>query len=87
IKQVAVQMVDAKGNPVYTEDANITCTVSGGELLGLEAGDNSDMGDYTDNVQRTFRGRLLAYVKKNQKAGPIKITFSTPGLKSVMINL
>ncbi|MCH5690876.1 DUF4982 domain-containing protein [Niabella sp. W65] len=64
VKQVAVQLVDAKGNPVYNINAELTCTVTGGTLLGLEAGDNSDMGDYTDNVQKTFRGRLLAYVKK-----------------------
>ncbi len=87
IKQVAVQIVDAKGNPVYMADANITCTVSGGELLGLEAGDNSDMGDYTDHVQKTFRGRLLAYVKKSQKSGPVKIVFTAPGLKSVTVTL
>jgi beta-galactosidase len=87
IKQVAVQIVDAKGNPVYTTNTDITCTVSGGQLLGLEAGDNSDMGDYTDNVQKTFRGRLLAYVKKNQKSGPVKIAFAAPGLKSVTVTL
>ncbi|WP_327138694.1 glycoside hydrolase family 2 TIM barrel-domain containing protein [Niabella yanshanensis] len=87
IKQVAVQMVDAKGNPVYTTNVDVTCSVSGGTLLGLEAGDNSDMGDYTDNVQKTFRGRLLAYVKKNQKPGPVKIVFTAPGLKSVTVTL
>lgn len=87
VKQVAVQLVDAKGNPVYTANADITCTVTGGTLLGLEAGDNSDMGDYTDNVQKTFRGRLLAYVKKNQKSGPVKIVFTSPKLKSVTIAL
>ena len=34
-----------------------------GHLLGLEGSDNSDMGDYTDNVQRAYQGRLLAYLR------------------------
>jgi len=88
VAQVAVQVVDKNGVPVTNADADITCTITGGgSLLGLEAGDNSDMGDYTDNKQKTFRGRLMSYIKKNGKAGTIKVTFNAPGLKGVMVTL
>lgn len=86
VAQVAVQLVDENGLPVTDTEANITCTVSaGGALLGLEAGDNLDMEDYSDNVQKTFRGRLMSYVKKNGKS--IKVTYSAPSVKPVTVVL
>ncbi|GAB3420915.1 glycoside hydrolase family 2 TIM barrel-domain containing protein [Niabella aquatica] len=88
VAQVAVQVIDKNGVPVTNTDAEITCTITGsGTLLGLEAGDNSDMGDYTDHKQKTFRGRLIAYVKKPGKAGAVKVTFSASGLKGVTVTL
>lgn len=88
VAQVAVQVVDAKGIPVTNAESEITCTITGnGTLLGLEAGDNRDMGDYTDNKQKTFRGRLMAYVKKNGKGGPVKVVLSAPKLKAVIVVL
>ncbi|MFT4093627.1 MAG: glycoside hydrolase family 2 TIM barrel-domain containing protein, partial [Niabella sp.] len=88
VQQVTIQLVDAKGVPVTNANVDITCSVAGnGKLLGLEAGDNKDMGDYTDAVQKTFRGRLIAYVKKTGKAGAVKVTFSASGLKGVTVVL
>lgn len=84
IAQVVVQVVDDKGIPVMLSDDEITCQVAGpGRLLGLEAGNNSDMGDYTDNIQRAFHGRLLAYVQATGETGTIRLRFSAPWLKSV----
>ncbi|MGJ7031726.1 sugar-binding domain-containing protein [Niabella hirudinis] len=88
IAQVAVQVTDKNGVPVVNTDQEITCTITGnGTLLGLEAGDNSDMGDYTDNQQKTFRGRLMAYVKKKGGKGSLKIVFNAPGLKEAAVVL
>ncbi|MCH5598873.1 sugar-binding domain-containing protein [Niabella ginsengisoli] len=88
IAQVAIQIVDAKGVPVTYTESEITCTISGNAtLLGLEAGDNRDMGDYTDNKQKTFRGGLMAYIKKNTKSGNMKIAFTSPKLKGISISL
>ena len=65
-------------------DNEITCQIAGpARLLGLEASDNSDMGDYTDNRQRTFHGRLLAYIQATGQQGEIKVRFTSPWLKSV----
>jgi hypothetical protein len=88
VAQVAIQITDAQGVAVTNADAEITCTLSGkGTLLGLEAGDNRDMGNYTDNRQKTFRGRLIAYIKKNGKSGDVKVVFTAPQLKAVSIVL
>ena len=88
IVQVALQIVDDKGVPVVNADTGVTCVIRGNAaLLGLEAGNNSDMGDYTDSQQKTFRGRLMAYIKKNRKGGPVTIRFTAPQLKGVTVVL
>jgi hypothetical protein len=84
LAQIEVQVVDENGVPVQVADNEITCIVHGqGKLLGLEAANLRDMGSYTDNVQRTFHGKLLAYVQATGEAGEITVRFTSPLLKSV----
>lgn len=82
LAQITVQVVDENGVPVMLSDDEITCTIEGpARLLGLEASNNSDMGDYTDNVQRTYHGRLLAYIQTTGQAGTVNLKFTSPWLK------
>ncbi|WP_269226616.1 sugar-binding domain-containing protein [Flavobacterium eburneipallidum] len=86
VAKVIVQVVDEKGLPVMLSDNEVTCTVSGsGTLLGLEAGNNEDMGDYTDNVQRVFHGHLVAYVQSKGNNEPITVKFTANWLKSTEV--
>jgi hypothetical protein len=88
LAHVVIQVVDEKGVPVMLADDEVKCTIEGpAKLLGLEAGNNSDMGNYRDNVQRVFHGRLLAYIQTTGEAGNVKITFSSPWLKPIEVNL
>ncbi len=65
IAHVTIEVLDENGIPVKLADNEITVKVKGGgELLALESGDNSDMGNFRDNRQRVFRGRLLAYIRR-----------------------
>lgn len=60
---------------VKLADNNITCIVDGpSRLLGLEGADNTDTGDYRDNRQRVYNGRLLAYIQTTGEAGGINVT-------------
>lgn len=82
IAHVVVEVIDDNGNVCRPADNMIKCTVEGpGELLGLESGDNTDMGDWTDNTQRAYRGRLLAYVRSTGGEGKITVRFSSPLLQ------
>ena len=84
VAQVLLQVVDENGVPVMLSDNEVTCTVSGpGKLLGLEAGNNSDMTDYTDNVQRVLHGHILAYIEATGTAGTVTVKFTSPWLKPV----
>ena len=88
IAQIMVEVVDKDGLPVMLSDNEVTCKISGpATLLGLEAGNNSDMTDYTDNVQRAFNGHILAYVQATGEGGPVTITFSSPWLQPVTVTV
>lgn len=88
LAEVILQVVDQNGVPVLISDNEVTCHVAGpGRLLGLEASNNSDMGDYTDNVQRVFHGHLLAYIQATGANGEINIKFSSPWLKGAQTKI
>ncbi len=88
VAQIILQVVDEDGNPVYISDDEITCNIEGPmKLLGLESGNNSDMGNYNDNRQRAFHGHLIAYVQATGQDGTAKIKFSAPWLKGTTVEL
>lgn len=88
LSQIVVQVVDEKGVPVMSSDDELTCTIDGpAALLGLEASNNSDMGDYSDNVQRVFHGRLIAYVQARGQEGAVTVRFRAPWLKDGVVAL
>jgi hypothetical protein len=82
VAQIVIRIEDENGIPVVTANDEITCRIIGpARLLGLEAGNQQDMGDYTDNRQNVYRGRLLAYIQATGDEGEIRIQFSSPWLK------
>lgn len=88
IAHITVEVVDEKGTVVKLGDNNITCHIEGpAKLLGLENSDNSDMGDYTDNRQRVYHGRLLAYIQTTGEKGEIRVKFTSPLLKGTEVTL
>lgn len=84
LAQIIIQVVDENGIPVMLSDNEITCRINGpARLLGLEASNNEDMSDYTDNKHRTYHGHILAYIQATGNAGQAKISFSSPWLQAV----
>jgi len=80
--------VDEDGTPVMLSDNEVTCHISGpAKLLGMEASNNSDMSDYTDNRHRVHHGRILAYVQSTGEEGEIKINFTSPWLEPAEVTL
>ena len=88
ISQIRLQITDRNGIPVNRADNEIVCEVTGaGELLGLEAGNNTDMSDYTDYRQKTYRGKLTAYIRATGRTENITVTFSAKGLTPAGIRI
>jgi hypothetical protein len=87
VAQIEVRLLDENGVPAILADNLLTCRIDGpGKLLGMEAGDNTDMGNYRDNRQRVFMGRMIAYVEASGE-GEIKVSFSSPWLKAETIKI
>jgi len=88
LAQVVIQVVDKNGIPVMISEDEVTCTIEGpAKLLGLEASNNADMGNYRDNVQRVYHGRLIAYIQATGKTGKVNIKFSSPWLKDGIVSI
>ena len=45
------------------------------------------MGDYTDNVQRVYHGRLIAYVQATGSEGNVNLKFTAPWLKEATVTI
>ena len=88
VAQLKVQVVDEEGFPVMLSDNEVTCSITGPAiLLGLEAGNNSDMTDYTDTKQRVFQGKISAYLQATGKTGLVTVKFTSPWLKPIETTL
>lgn len=88
VTQIEVNIVDENGIPVFLSEDELTCSVEGpARLLGLESSNNSDIGDYKDNKQRIFHGRLIGYIQAIGEKGTAKVKFSAPWLKSTTVNI
>jgi len=88
VAQIEISVVDENGKPVVVADDEISCVVEGpGQLLGLEASDPTDMGNYSDNQQRLFHGKMIAYVQATGQAGTIKVRLTSPWLVDATIQL
>jgi len=89
VAQIELQLVDEDGIPVATADDEITCEIVGNaRLLGMEAGDNADKGDYTDNKQRAYHGKMIVYIQtKGKTNGEVTVRFSAPWLKPAIVKI
>ncbi len=88
VAQVEIRILDEDGKPVILADNEITLLTQGPvRLLGLEASNPTDMGDYTDNKQRVFQGRLIAYLKSTGAKGKARLTFTSPWLRDAVVDL
>lgn len=89
LAQIELQIIDEDNVPVLIADDEITCNLIGSaRLLGMEAGDNADMGNYTDNKQRVYHGRMIIYIQTNGKANEeVSVKLTAPWLKSAIIKL
>ena len=88
VAQVIIQVVDKNGVPVMNSEDEVTCTLEGpATLLGMESSNNTDMGNYKDNIQRVYHGRLLTYVQATGKEGIVNLTFTAPWLKDAKVSI
>lgn len=85
---IAITIVDDQQRDVFFSDDEITCTTTGPvRLLGMEASNPTDMGDYTDNQQRVFQGKMMVYVQSTGEKGNATVRFSAPWLEPAEVKV
>jgi beta-galactosidase len=83
VAHVTVKVVDAQGRMHPDADNEIAFEVQGeGALIGLDNGDMSNAEGYKGTQKKAFHGMCLAIVQSNAKAGQIRVTASSAGLKT-----
>jgi beta-galactosidase len=88
LAHIELTITDENSNMVYMSKPEITCTVNGSaKLLGLENSNPRDTTQYKTNKRMAFKGKLVAYIQAGDEAGPLKITFASPGLKPANVEL
>ena len=84
VAHVFVEVVDEQGHLVPTADNEVTLTVRGARLLGMEHGNTADAtitSRQQRNRLRTFGGRLVAYVLPEDDAQQFSVRASAPFLQ------
>ena len=85
---VIAQLVDADGNPVMTQEKELTFEVKGDvKLLGVDNGDNYSFPVYQSNKITTFNGRALLVVQSTHQKGVSNIVALMDNAKSKEITL
>lgn len=88
VAQIEIQIRDEAGRPVLLSDEELACYVDGPfKLLGMEASNPQDMGDYTNNRLRVFKGRMIVYIEATGEAGEGTVVLSHPWLENAAIQL
>lgn len=87
VVHVTLQVVDAHVVAVPQFRDPVTVQVSGGTLLGLDNGNQSDPTPLTSRERVPVSGRLLAIVRRDGGGEPLEIRAVAPGLKPLQFAL
>ncbi len=85
---ITVEVVDAEGNICPTADNLIEFAVDGaGFIAGVDNGSQTSMESFKAPRRHALAGKCLVVVQNNKDMGRIKLTASSEGLQSAIMNL
>ncbi len=88
VAHITIQIQDANGSMAPTAANEVAFELQGeGRILGLDSGDPQSHEDYQSARRKAFNGLCLAIVQSTGKPGQIRVTASSPGLKSSSVTL
>ncbi len=88
LSYIKVEIVDKDGNLVPDTDLQISIKCSGeGSVIASGNGGYDDMKSFRSLTPNTFRGKAIAIVQPNDRAGKIEVTVSAQGLESSTIRV
>ena len=90
VAHIVAQLVDENGNPVKTDDKEITFEIEGdAKLLGVDNGWKKSIQKFQTNVNTTHNGRTLLIIQAKNKVGKVEILAKGDGLEeqSVVVTI
>jgi beta-galactosidase len=82
------ELIDDEGNPVSTDDREITISVEGnGELIATGNAAPDDMRSFRNPKFKTYRGKALIIIKTDIDGGKIKIKAHSQNLPDTELSL
>jgi beta-galactosidase len=86
IAHVTVVIADEQGRMVPTAANEVTFAVDGdAKIIGVDNGDMQSHDDYKASRRKAFNGMCLAILQSSGKAGAVKVTASSPGLRPAVV--
>jgi beta-galactosidase len=83
VAHVTVQLLDEQGRLAPAADNEVAFEIQGeGRIIGVDSGNPLSHEDFKGNRRRAFDGLCLAILQSTAKPGPIRLTATSPGLKS-----
>ena len=86
---ITVKVADENGLIVPEANNKISFTIEGpGEIIATVNGDPANLVSFASKERETYFGLVLAIVRsRKNKAGTIKISVSSPGLKTASVEI
>jgi beta-galactosidase len=86
VAHLTVRILDDQGRAVPGADSEVAFAVGGeGRILGVDNGDPQSHEDFRSNRRKVFHGLCLAIVQSTGKPGQIRVTATSPALKSASV--
>ncbi|MGW7047100.1 glycoside hydrolase family 2 TIM barrel-domain containing protein [Streptomyces avermitilis] len=82
LRFVTAEIVDARGVVVPDAEHLLSFAVSGGSLAGVDNGREESAERYQASTRTAFHGKALAIVRSGTKAGTLKVTARSEGLRT-----
>lgn len=82
VMQLEIALLDKEGTLVTNSDCMIKADVKGGELLGMDNGDQNDHTLYKDTMRKTYAGLCYVLIRAPRTPGMITVNISTDGIPS-----
>lgn len=88
VSHIIVQLTDDNGNPVKTDNREITYEIKGNaKLLGIDNGWKKSVQKFQTNVNTTHNGTTLLIIQAMDKAGEVEVLAHSEGLPSSSIKI
>ncbi len=80
IVQLEISLLDKNGNTASADDRILDFEITGdGEIIGLENGKPDDLTCYAEKYRSTYRGRMIAYIRRRKKTGEYNLNIKMRG--------